>query len=147
MSIETFSCFVSVSALIASFCSPIFVTLINNRFQSRKDERLFYDHHRCEVIERYLQCTARRLYDSTPCSPAAADYGASLAEIYMYTPQSLWQSIDEMNNAINELSSSSEYASKMRKLDDATALYLDLCKKFSRLSRSPKDRNAQRRYK
>ena len=137
MTTEILSCIVSVCALVASIFSPVFVTFLNNRFQSKKEERDFYQRHRCEVIERYLQCTARFMYDKSINSSASSEYGSSLAEIYMYVPSDLWTHIDKMSQSIDTYVRANDYKQQMQYLDDAKKDYQELCKLFSDFSRSP----------
>lgn len=147
MTVELLTCIFSLAAMIAAVASPIIVALINNHYQSKKEYRDFYEKHRCEVIERYLQNTARFLYDNKMINEAAADYGSSLAEIYMYAPSSLWPSIDEMNELTMAWSRSEDYRERAYNLNQAKQHYRELCKAFAHLSRSPKSDEKHRRRK
>ena len=144
MTIELLTCIFSLAAMIAAVASPIIVAWINNRYQAKKESRDFYEKHRCEVIECYLQNTARFLYDNTPQNESSRDYGSALAEIYMYTPEALWPAIDEMNELALAWYSADDHPSRTYYSGQAKSKYRELCKSFSDFARSPKSKKKYR---
>ena len=89
-------------ALIVSVISPTintFLTIfLNNRYQTKIRNMDFYYTHRAEVIENYIKSTGE--FIKSKSYDAEQYYGKSLAEIYMYVPEELWQIIDDINDAI-----------------------------------------------
>ena len=145
MNIEILTPVVSIAAMLFTFLAAILPSIINNHYQAKKENREFYEKHRCEVIENYLKNTARHLYGNIHAHDYAADYASSLAEIYIYAPQELWEKIDEMNEIIIDLSNANEDPQRRYLETKAKQNYHELCKSFSDFSRSPRSNKKQRK--
>lgn len=147
MTVELLTCIFSLAAMIAAVASPIIVAWINNRYQAKKENRDFYEKHRCEIIESYLRGIAQHLYSDA--RQFRAEYGIASAEIYMYVPASMWSMIDDMSECLISLEKMNprndpERELRNRAVQNAKEQYRDLCKAFSDFSRSPKSKKKYR---
>lgn len=84
----------ALSAIIAPFLTAI----VNNRHQLRIRELDFYQKKKIETIEEYLKATSE--YLATLNSLSESRYNSVAGRIFLYTPQSLWPKLDELNACI-----------------------------------------------
>lgn len=112
------SVFIAATALFVSIFSPAITTLIDNRFKLKKYRIEFYEKHRAEVIEKYLNAVGAAIYQQE--IEDIREYGKSFAEIYLYVPSYLWHTLDKIGFEISEKS-----------YDPAKALLAELSKQLS----------------
>lgn len=121
----TLTVILSLVALAASVLSPILTALITNHHQRKMHEINFFETHRAETIERYIQAAGAVIRSGTQST--FTEYGACLGEIYFYVPQDLWWHLDQISHFLNE----PNYKS-------AADHFTELCKK---LANDPPRRN------
>lgn len=106
MSNETISLIIAFAALLFSLLSPIVSAFISGRYrlkekqleseiEQKKQYRTFYEEHRAQVIEKYLNAVGRACKSSS--YDVLADYGEASGEIYFYVDESLWPLLDRIN--------------------------------------------------
>lgn len=115
------SLIISIIALAVSFFSPILVSVINGRYQMKvkaleveeelKRKKLdleqeakrqyheFYEKHRAEVIERYINSVGKAIQHFAAGDRRA--FGESMGEIYMYVDESLWPLLDAIASKLD----------------------------------------------
>lgn len=94
------SIFIAAIALLISIISPILTAIINNHYKIKEYKSEFYEKHRAEVIERYLNSVGSTLYRQD--LDDIREYGRSFAEIYLYVPSYLWDTLDKIGFEISE---------------------------------------------
>lgn len=112
------SIFIAAIALLISIISPILTAIINNHYKIKEYKSEFYEKHRAEVIERYLNSVGSTLYRQD--LDDIREYGRSFAEIYLYVPSYLWDTLDKIGFEISE-----------KNYDAAKGLLAELSKKLS----------------
>ena len=126
---------ISIGTFAASVLSPIFVSLISNCFELKKHKANYYEAHRSAVIEDYLKSVGKYIFGTS--YEQETEFGGSVAEIFMYTPQEYWESIDAMNKAIAQIRETKDSENRKPLLHNAKYQYFELCKDLSPLSRNP----------
>ena len=129
MDIGNVSLTISIVSLVSTACSPVIANILNNAHQARMFKKEFYEKRKCEVVENYLKSIGNcLLYNSVENKKALSEW---TSEIYMYTPQRLWDDIDEMNKKLFVFIDSNYN----RADNELIFQYLNFCKKFHRFSR------------
>lgn len=136
MNIETVALAVSLATFAGSVVSPIVVTIINNRHEVKKRRYEHYEDHKHEVIENYLRSVGE--FFQSEKSDGLPGYGASCAEIYMYTSESLWPQIDEIDRLILEINQTEDYQQRQTIKNFTHQKFLELRKAFSAYARNAK---------
>lgn len=126
---------ISIGTFVASVLSPIFVSFINNCFELKKHKANYYEAHRSAVIENYLKSVGKYIFGTS--YDQETEFGCAVAEIYMYTPQNFWGSIDEINNAVAQIREIHENNRREPLLHSIKEKYVELCKELAPLSRNP----------
>lgn len=93
------STIIALVALVISVVSPFLTTVLSNRFKQRIRNQDFYDRHRAEVIESFIK-SAGAFIKSSSSRETWAEFGANMGEIYLYTDESLWPSLDKLNELL-----------------------------------------------
>ena len=102
---------ISIVALAASSVSPFASAWLNGHYRM-KEKRLdlqaaeqrhrweFFEQHRAEVIEHYLDTVGRwLLYHS---AKATSELGGAAGEIYLYVDESLWPILDAIASGMKD---------------------------------------------
>lgn len=108
-------------ALVVSVASPMVTAIINSRSQRKIKKMELIDLRRSDAIASYIQATGAYIQD--PRCSTAANYGSAYGEIFLYTPESLWSAISNLN-------------AKIVKRDTAESMYQDfstICMELSKL--------------
>lgn len=107
---------ISIIALIVSAVSPLLSSIISGIFQlitkrietaseirqkqlelkaeAERRHHEFYEQHRAEVIERYINSVGKAIQDFA--SGNRQQFGESMGEVYMYVDKSLWPLLDSI---------------------------------------------------
>lgn len=99
MPIEAWSAIISGIALVAAVLSPVITAIVNNKYQSKINRQKYFDEHRAQVIENYIQSVGELCEDVDRESFRRA-YGRNSKEIYLYLPQELWSKVDSIDSLI-----------------------------------------------
>ena len=118
--IEAWSVIISGIALVAAVFSPVITAIVNNKYQSKINRQKYFDEHRAQVIENYIQSVGELCEDVDRESFRRA-YGKNSKEIYLYIPESLWEKIDKIDESIYQ-----------RHHRDACILLTELCKELNK---------------
>ena len=121
MSSNNVSDWLSGAALVISVASPMITAAINNISQRKLKKMELIDLRRADTISAYIQATGAYIQDPRPSTASA--YGSAYGEIFLYTPQSMWTAISELND-------------KIINRDTAASMYQDfsqICMELSRL--------------
>lgn len=116
------SLIISIIALVVSALSPILSSIISGKYQIRvtkmeteaelKRKQLelnaeakrryheFYEQHRAEVIERYINSVGRAIQHFAVGN--RQEFGESMGEIYMYVDESLWPLLDTIAKKLDK---------------------------------------------
>lgn len=134
------SLIISIIALVVSALSPVLSSIISGKYQIKvtkmeteaelKQKQLeldaeakrryheFYEQHRAEVIERYINSVGRAVQHFAVGN--RQEFGESMGEIYMYVDQSLWPLLDTIARKLDR-----------RNFIDPTPELRELCQKLS----------------
>ena len=97
----TLAAIISGIALVAAIISPMLTTLIKNKHETKMYMAKFYIHHRAEVIERYVSSVGAVIHGQL--TEDLREYGKHAGEIYVYVPERLWLTIEQIDLAIRAL--------------------------------------------
>ncbi|MEG2522293.1 MAG: hypothetical protein RSA49_05405 [Anaerovoracaceae bacterium] len=89
------SAIISGIALVVAILSPAITSYMNNRHEYKMYRLRFYEKHRAEAIEDYIRCTGAVILEPTKDNFTA--YGKCYGEIFLYTPQKMWDNLREIN--------------------------------------------------
>ncbi len=128
-SIDFLSLVISIAALILSVLSPVISSIIGGIFhlkekkmeldaESKRWNHEFYEQHRAEVIERYINAVGKAA--QIPKADNLLEFGESMGEIYIYVDQSLWYLLDLITEKI-----------KKHNPENPSKELMELCKKLS----------------
>lgn len=101
---------ISGITLLAAIFSPVITTIVNNRFAAKRYKAEYYERHRAEVIEKYIQSAGKAIKHSN--SDAFQQFGESAMEIYFYINPDQWFRLDKIDELISEF----DYAGARREL-------------------------------
>lgn len=93
------SVIISGIALLAAILSPVITTIINNIHETKMSNRRYYQEHRAEVIENFIRY-AGAINELTGRDFDFREYGKCSKEIYLYIPEELWSTVDEIDKYI-----------------------------------------------
>lgn len=136
------SLLISIVALVLSVLSPVISSIISGLFhynekklelksESERRNHEFYEQHRAEVIERYINAAGKASKSFSDGN--LQEFGASMGEIYMYVDQSLWPLLDSIASKIDKDRSG-----------DPTAELRVLCQKLSTYNIRPPQKEIQK---
>lgn len=102
---------ISVAALALAVLSPILSSIISGIFrlkeraieieaEKEKRNQEFYEQHKAEVIEKYINTIGKFSRFASGANQEA--FGESMGEIYLYVDESLWPLLDSIANKINK---------------------------------------------
>ena len=111
------SLIIAISALVLSVLSPILSSIISGLFRVKemrlqlqsdveKGYQKFYEQHRAEVIERYINAVGKNVQASF--SANRQEFGEAGGEIYLYVDESLWPLLDSITDKISNRQSPKE---------------------------------------
>lgn len=94
----TWAAIIAGIALFTSIISPLLTVIIKNKHEREMYKVRFFYQHRAEVIERYVSSVGAAIHGQR--AEDLCDYGKYAGEIFMYVPERLWPTIDQINLAI-----------------------------------------------
>lgn len=135
MTSETISWIIAGIALVSSILSPIIVSVINNRFQIKRDVLIPHEKRKIEIYENYLQCVGKRLYYKL--NAYEEEYAALYSTVWLYIPKEHQEKVEKMNSLLADLGkvSSEEYKAKK---EEAKVFHSELCQALSNYSQKSK---------
>lgn len=90
---------ISGITLLAAIFSPAITTVINNRHTAKMQRMEYYEKHKAEVIEKYIQAAGKAIKNAT--DTCMQEYGEASTEVYFYIPEEYWDILDELDNRIS----------------------------------------------
>lgn len=156
---ENPSVVISGIALISSIFAPVITTRLNNRhdremrkleleYQKQQHNEQFYDLHRAEVIERYLNVAGKAIRHHSLDNDE--EFGTVMGEIYLYVDESEWPLLGNLETYIRNgnKTAATETISELCKIlakkgvrnRDTLTPKSQKCRPFRRLRKSKKQK-------
>lgn len=135
---------ISAVAVISTVIGPVLTAAITCLHESSMYKKRFIIEHENEAIEKYLHTVGRYAFGEH--YDDKKDFGEAISEIFMYTPEELWDDIQKINAQIVSLLEIKLHSDRKPYVTELQKSYLVLCRKFAPYRRSTK-KNKRRRTK
>jgi len=125
---------VALITALAAILSPVLTSFLNNRHQEKMKEIEVYQVKCIQSIESYVKSAGELL--GTFTTNSRTDYAKSKNEVLLYTPESTWVLMDELDKEIN----TQNYQSARETLNA-------ICKTLSKSIQIDKEPNKSKNHK
>lgn len=89
---------ISLIAAISAILAPFLTAIINNRHQTKMEDRKLYIERKINAIDKYLDLAGKALVN--PNNASINEFGENHGSIFLYAPKSAWDEIEHLNSNI-----------------------------------------------